>query len=344
MSSLQCRLRELRQARGLSLSGLATAIGLSRQALTAIEAGRSTPSTAIALRLAQVLGCRVEELFQLAGPLGISERPPGTRLVLGHIDGRWVEHALRPTSAQAADALVGHQGGIEALHDPLRLRGKVLLAGCAPVLGTLSARTERSGQPSSWLYAPSGQALRWLAEGRVHVAGMHLAPWDHPEQHEQLLREHMPGQDVVLISLLGWRQGLVLAPGNPLGLRDISDLDEAHRVAQRQPGSGAQSVLEAALGRTSSGPRVRSHTEAAQALRLGAADAAVLIEPVAQAFGLPFSPLSEERFELALRRDHLQHPGIVRLLDELGSLDFRREVAGMGAYDLSQAGHTRRVA
>ncbi len=345
MPSLQTRVRELRKARGQSLSALAARIGLSRQALTAVEGGRATPSTAVALRLAQALGCTVEELFQLPADLGSSDERPGTRLVLGRVGLSWAPHRLSPTSPQAADAMVGQDGRIEPLVDPAGLRDKVLIAGCAPVLGTLSARAGRAGRSSSWLYAPSGQALRWLAEGRVHVAGMHLAQRDRPERHEELLRALLPAEDIVLVSLLSWRQGLALAPGNPLGLHAISDIDEGHRVAQRQAGSGAQGVLEAALqGRSSSGPSVRSHLEAAQALRLGAADAAVLIEPVAEACGLPFSPLSEERFDLALRREHLEHPGIVALLSELSSLGFRREVAGMGAYDLTEAGRRRAVA
>ena len=339
MSSLQCRLRELRRERGLSVSALASAIGLSRQALSAIEAGRATPSTAVALKLARTLECSVEELFALPEELGSAELIEGTRLLLGRVGERWVHHPVRPTQGIAAHARVGAQGRIEPLRAVEALRHRPLLAGCAPVLGTLGQRAE-----ATWLYAPSATALRWLSQGRVHMAGLHLAPHDDPTEHERLLRQAMPAEELVIVSLLGWRQGLVLAPGNPLGLTSTEDLDPSHRVAQRQSGSGAQRVLEAALGRPSQGPQVGSHLEAAQALRLGAADAAVLIEPVAEAFGLPFLPLSEERFELALRRDQLAHPGLARVLDQLASAGFRAEVAGMGAYDLSQAGEQRSVA
>ncbi|MCS7234420.1 MAG: helix-turn-helix transcriptional regulator [Armatimonadota bacterium] len=60
---LESRVRRVRQSRGLSQAELARAVGLSPQALSAVEAGRYVPNTAVALRLAQVLGCAVEDLF-----------------------------------------------------------------------------------------------------------------------------------------------------------------------------------------------------------------------------------------------------------------------------------------
>src|SRR5262252_8829486 len=52
-----------RAAAGLRQQELAARIGISRQSLSVLEAGHSAPSTAIALRLAQALDCRVEDLF-----------------------------------------------------------------------------------------------------------------------------------------------------------------------------------------------------------------------------------------------------------------------------------------
>lgn len=57
------RVRELREARGLSQVDLASAVSLTRQSVGAIEAARATPAVDVAIRLAQALGCPVEELF-----------------------------------------------------------------------------------------------------------------------------------------------------------------------------------------------------------------------------------------------------------------------------------------
>lgn len=46
---------------------LAEAIGVSRQTIHAIEAGKYVPSTVLALKLAQLFSCEVSALFELEG-------------------------------------------------------------------------------------------------------------------------------------------------------------------------------------------------------------------------------------------------------------------------------------
>ena len=55
-----------RAAAGLTQADLAQAIGVSRKTINTIENEVFVPSTALALRLAQVLGKNVETLFALA--------------------------------------------------------------------------------------------------------------------------------------------------------------------------------------------------------------------------------------------------------------------------------------
>src|SRR5690348_13860441 len=61
----QNHLRNVRVARGLSQGELAARAGVTRQAVSAIEAGKYLPTTAVALHLATVLHCQVEDLFRL---------------------------------------------------------------------------------------------------------------------------------------------------------------------------------------------------------------------------------------------------------------------------------------
>jgi putative transcriptional regulator len=51
----------------LTQEELATALGVSRQTVHAIERGKAEPSIALALRLASLLGVGVGELFWLEG-------------------------------------------------------------------------------------------------------------------------------------------------------------------------------------------------------------------------------------------------------------------------------------
>ena len=62
------RLRLARQARGFSQQQLAGMAGVSRQAVSAVEAGLSDPSLRVALALSRALGMTAEELFGPAAP------------------------------------------------------------------------------------------------------------------------------------------------------------------------------------------------------------------------------------------------------------------------------------
>ena len=59
------RLKVARAEKDLTQEDLAKLIGVSRQSINAIESGRYVPSTVLALKMAQVFGKSVEEIFFL---------------------------------------------------------------------------------------------------------------------------------------------------------------------------------------------------------------------------------------------------------------------------------------
>jgi putative molybdopterin biosynthesis protein len=66
-------LKTVRTQRGLSQSELAAQAGITRQAVSSIESNLYLPTTAVALRLASVLACHVEDLFSLVPTENIVE-------------------------------------------------------------------------------------------------------------------------------------------------------------------------------------------------------------------------------------------------------------------------------
>ncbi|WP_394191466.1 helix-turn-helix transcriptional regulator [Pseudoalteromonas atlantica] len=57
------RLRVLRAEKGWSQADLAEKLGVSRQAVNAIETGKHDPSLTLAFALADAFGQRIEDLF-----------------------------------------------------------------------------------------------------------------------------------------------------------------------------------------------------------------------------------------------------------------------------------------
>ncbi|MFW7268020.1 helix-turn-helix transcriptional regulator [Gluconacetobacter sp. Hr-1-5] len=60
-------IRALRTARGLSQEALGAALGVSRQTVNAIEAGRYDPSLPLAFRLARFFALHIEDVFDDGG-------------------------------------------------------------------------------------------------------------------------------------------------------------------------------------------------------------------------------------------------------------------------------------
>lgn len=62
---LQNRLKELRAKQGLNQQQLGSLVGASRQTISLIERGDYNPSITLALRISQVFGVPVEQVFYL---------------------------------------------------------------------------------------------------------------------------------------------------------------------------------------------------------------------------------------------------------------------------------------
>jgi len=66
-----CHLHTIRLSRGLSQNELGELVGVKRQAIYHLEAGRYLPNTALALRLAKLLRYNVESFLYYRGTKGM---------------------------------------------------------------------------------------------------------------------------------------------------------------------------------------------------------------------------------------------------------------------------------
>jgi len=359
MPSLENGLRRARQRSGLKQGELASRAGISRQTLSALEAGRAQPSTLIALNLAHALGCRMEELFWLrdwgdAVRAQMATAPRGARRAFaGLVAGRWIAHPLRPDDPFAllapADALLT-RGGLRLLRPRESVEGNLLVTGCDPGLAVLAGRLADRwpGQRLCWIGASSDAALTALARGHAHVAGAHLFDEQEREFNVPFVRRTLTGRAMVVVTFAHLEEGFALAPGNPRRIKRPEDIARPGvRFVNREPGAGARRLLDRLL-RKARVPvsavkgydrLLGGHLQVAQAVAMGAADAGVVARSAAVAHGLDFLPLSEERFDLVFPKEWSGDPRAARMVETLESRPFRRELGSLGGYDTRQSGH-----
>jgi putative molybdopterin biosynthesis protein len=368
-------LRELRVRAGLQQRELADRVGVSRQTLGALEAGETVPATSIALHLARVLGCRVEDIFWLGedeSPLDAvlvgrpDDQPAGgqaarRRVAIAAVDERWVAHLLDGESAAAfgspADGVLAtgarREGGKRAVRiRPLResksLRENLFCAGCDPALALLASHLGERWNAGRlhWVEAGSGTALDMLAERQVHVAGVHLFDEESGDHNVAPVRRRLGGRAVLIINLAVWEQGLLVAAGNPKKIRGIADLArKGVRLVARESGTGSQELfnrLAAEEGVARKAVQVvavaHGHMALAGAVAAGAADAGIATRAAAVCHGLEFLPLAEARFDLVIPRERAEEVRLRRLLDVLQSPRFKRDLGSLAGYGTARTG------
>ncbi|MCL6552876.1 MAG: helix-turn-helix domain-containing protein [Firmicutes bacterium] len=357
---IENRVREVRQARAVPQADLARRCGLSRQALSAIEAGRYVPNTAVALRLARVLGCAVEDLFapRQVHPTEVRVADPASgvgRVRVGRVRDQLVAWPLWGADAGwPADGMLAAPGAprsdlkwFPGAAPPDRV---LFVAGCDPALRLAGALVEQAADVRvHWLPLGSARALRAVADGLVHLAGTHLHPPGDPHG-VRTIRRLLGGRAAVVVSVARWVEGLMLRPGLAGRVRNPHDLlPRGMRMVNREVGSGTRAVLDQWLQDAGVEPtlvrgyrlELRSHLAVAEAVFAGLADAGPGVLPVARLYGLEFLPLAEQRYDLVVPRDLVDLQPVRVLLDVLTGRRFHQELVSIGGYDPSPAGSTR---
>ena len=355
--------------RGLSAIHLAKTAGVTRQTIYAIEAGTYVPNTLVALRLARALDAKVEDLFLLQDEApapdlraeevlllpGSGDPQPGQPVQLCQVDKRTIAAPPSPLPwyFPPSDAVIvnEHSGNgkvkVQIFHSDGEAQNKILLAGCDPGISVLTRHVQAAGVDMAVAHRNSSQALALLKEGYVHIAGTHLRDEASGESNLPEIARLFPKEPVAVISFAVWEEGIVTARGNPEAVKGVEDFARRDiSIANRETGAGSRLLLDSYLKRLKIPVRrvrgynrlASGHLSAAWQVHSGAADCCIATRATARAFGLGFVPLVSERYDLAIRRRHLELPAIQTLLDTLNRGHFRRELEGLGGYDTKAAG------
>jgi putative molybdopterin biosynthesis protein len=357
-----CHVKVTRLAKGLSQKELAERVGIGRQAIYDMESGHYVPNTAVALRLAKELACRVEDLFRMeerAGeyPVTLAEKidRPGTRLSVVRIDNRLVAYPqdgrwLLSEGLHSADGILEQAGSrVRMLQDEERLEKRILLLGCDPAFSILNAHVTRYGKGAELLcrFASSQMALTGLKNGNAHLAAAHLHNTGPEESNVEFAKNVLKNSKALVLGFSLFEEGLMVTPGNPYSIRTVADLTKKGvRFINRGHGAAIRVLLDDQLSRFGI-PTERvdgynkvasSHIEGAQIVAFGLADAALGLRAIAASYQLDFVPIQFVRCDLIIRHDFLAHPAIKILLDVLQTKALRQDLSSLPGYESSMMG------
>ena len=189
--------------------------------------------------------------------------------------------------------------------------------------------------------------LKTLARGLCHMASSHLLQEDEQEYNFAFVYRELGSELPAVVNFCRREQGLLVAKGNPKGIKGVSDLGQPGiKIANRPEGTGTRLLLDRELGKAGlKGTEVegyerefRSHLDVGLEVLSGRADATPAIRPVADLLDLDFVPLRWERYDLLVSKDRFFEKGVQFFMGLFNEPVFRKQAEQLEGYDLSLCG------
>ncbi len=186
-----------------------------------------------------------------------------------------------------------------------------------------------------------------IKRGEAHLAGVHLLDEESGAYNIPYLKRYFPQDGIILVECVKRIQGLMIAKGNPKGIKEISDLlKPGMRYVNRQKGSGTRILFDymckqEALDTSKIygyGREEFTHTAVAAQIASDSADAGLGIYSAAQIYDLDFVPICTEQYDLLINKKAFGLDSVQRLLEILRSEAFKDRMMKMGGYEVTSPG------
>jgi putative molybdopterin biosynthesis protein len=183
-----------------------------------------------------------------------------------------------------------------------------------------------------------------LRQNLCNLSGAHLLDQG-GEYNLPFIRHFFPDRVMQVITLAHREQGLMTAVGNPKAIRTLGDLPRVDvTFINRNPGSGTRLWLDRQLQEQRIPTdiiqgywnTVSTHTECAHLVQAGKADVALGLRAAARQFGLDFTPLFLERYDLIFTQE--QSTFLSPLFETIQTSAFRRSVEALTGYQVTHTG------
>lgn len=195
-------------------------------------------------------------------------------------------------------------------------------------------------------------AILALSRGEGQLGGVHLLDETDGSYNICYIERYFPNGGVALVECVRRTQGLMVAPGNPLGIGGIADLTKPGlRYANRQRGAGTRVLLDYRLKQAGISPasvagyerEEPTHTAVAAQIAAGSADCGLGILSAARMYGLGFVPVCEETYDLLVSLRAMELPQVRAFLRVLSDERFLKRLDALGGYAYDKPGRIRKI-
>jgi putative molybdopterin biosynthesis protein len=288
------------------------------------------------------------------------------RMTIGYVDGQYIANPLTRAagvtmSMVRADGLLrippghlGYEQGEEAeleLYRPLeQIANTIMVSGSHDLSIDVLHTLLRENHPQRFLastHAGSMGGILAIQKGEAHAAGIHLFDEATGSYNIPFIEKYLQEKEIVLVQLVYRQQGWIVRKGNPLQINSIADIaKKGVTYINRQRGAGTRLLLDYLLKQGTIDRNqiygydreAVSHLSVAAAVAGGTADVGLGIYSAAQAMGLDFIPVAEERFDLLMSRSFFHSEQGQELLAIIRSDAFRKRVEALGGYSCRDSG------
>ncbi|MDR0817032.1 MAG: molybdopterin biosynthesis protein [Clostridiales Family XIII bacterium] len=155
---------------------------------------------------------------------------------------------------------------------------------------------------------------------------------------------------VALIKGVGRTQGIMVQPGNPLGITSVADLvttgARTVRYVNRQRGAGTRVLFDYKLEQLGISPdqitgyerEAATHMAVAAAIKDGGVDAGMGVLSAANAMGLEFIAVGDEEYDFAVPVKFLETDIIKAFIELIRSDAFKQRLDELSGYTYAQTG------
>jgi len=185
-------------------------------------------------------------------------------------------------------------------------------------------------------------AIMAIKRGEAQMGAIHLLDEETGAYNDSYIAKYFPNGGVKLEKGVKRVQGIMVAKGNPKGIKEFKDLArEGISYVNRQKGAGTRILCDFLLKENGMEPsdlygyerEEFTHTSVAAQIASGTADAGLGIYSAAKTYDLDFIPVCDEEYDFLIDEKAYDSEKVQKFLAVLRSDEIKERLSRMGGYE-----------